>query len=360
MPSVLLMTEPSVGNLSPRQSTKRMEWVDYARGIAIILVVYRHTMVGLKRSAQDVPAFLYNIQEFLVNVRMPVFFVLSGIFLSRSLLKKSKTELIKKKANTLLYPYILWTVILITMQIFLSAYTNSKRTAADYLYIVTQPRELDHMWYLLALFNTSLVLILLSRWIIKNPFLHLLLAAFFHFASFLVNEYSLLSDLTYYYVFLAVGVQVSSTIADYDKKDNKTITKWFLLALPLFIAGQLFWWYNIEARYEPKYTVYLLPFLLIILIACFIFYCGCRLLYNAGIAKWLNLVGKSSLHIYILHILVISTFRIIFLKIFGITNVYFLICGSLLFGIGLPILAYLLTKKWTPLQYLFTLEKPKH
>lgn len=354
------MTEPFVKKIPARQSTKRMEWVDYARGIAIILVVYRHTMVGLKRSAQDVPTFLYNIQEFLVNVRMPVFFVLSGIFLSRSLLNKSGSDLIKKKATSLLYPYVLWTVILITMQIFLSTYTNSKRTAADYLYIITQPRELDHMWYLLALFNTSLVLILLSSWAIKYPLLHLLLAVLLHFVSIFVNEYSLLSDLLYYYVFLAIGVQVSNTILEYDKKDNRTITKWFFAALPFFIGGQLFWWYNIEPGYEPKYHIYLLPFLIIILVACFIFYCGCRLLYNAGIAKWLNLVGKSSLHIYILHILVISSFRIIFLKVFGITNVYFLICGSLLFGIGLPILAYLLTRKWPPIQYLFTLEKPKH
>jgi fucose 4-O-acetylase-like acetyltransferase len=354
------MTEPSVGKLTVRQPTKRMEWVDYARGIAIILVVYRHTMVGLERSAQDVPAFLYNIQEFLVNVRMPVFFVLSGIFLSRSLLHKSKSELIKKKATSLLYPYILWTVILITMQIFLSTYTNSKRTAADYLYIITQPRELDHMWYLLALFNTSLVLISLSSWMMKYPLIHLLLAALLHFSSILIKDYSLISDVLYYYVFLAVGVQVSGNIADYDKKDNKTITKWFLIALPFFIGGQLFWWYNIEARYEPKHNIYLLPFLLIILVACFVFYCGCRLLYSAGVAKWLNLVGKSSLHIYILHILIISTFRIVFLKIFGITNVYFLIAGSLLLGIALPILVYHLTKKWPPLQYLFTLEKPKH
>lgn len=353
------MTESSVGKLSAHKSSKRMEWVDYARGIAIILVVYRHTMVGLKRSAQDVPAFLYNIQEFLVNVRMPVFFVLSGIFLGRSLLNRSKTELIKKKATTLLYPYVLWTVIFITMQIFLSTYTNSKRTTTDYLYIITQPRELDHMWYLLALFNTSFLLILVSRWMIKFPLLHLSLALLLHFTYILFNEYSLLSDLLYYYIFLAVGVQASSIITSYDKKDNKTIIKWFLITLPIFIGGQLFWWYNIEAGYEPRHNIYLLPFLLIILIACFVFYCGCRLLYNAGIARWLNLVGKSSLHIYILHILVISSFRIIFLKIYGITNVYFLIGGSIIFGIGLPILVYLLTKKWPLIHYFFSLEKPK-
>ncbi len=335
-----------------------MEWVDYARGIAIILVVYRHTMVGLQRAGQEVPSILYNIQEFLVNVRMPVFFVLSGIFLGRSLFRKPARTLIKKKAATLLYPYLLWTVILITMQIFLSEYTNSKRSVSDYRYIITQPRELDHMWYLLALFNTSALLILLSHWIRKHPVSHLIFALVIHFASFWISEYSLISDLLYYYIFLAVGVQVSTAIADYDKKDLRTITRYFLITLPVFIAGQLFWFYNVDGNYMPAYTAFLLPFLLIILIACFMFYLVCRILYETGTGRWLNSIGKSSLHIYILHILIISSFRIICLKVFGITNIYILIAGSLLLGIGLPMVVYQLVKKWTALQYLFSLEKP--
>jgi len=336
-----------------------MEWVDYARGIAIILVVYRHTMVGLQRSAQEVPSLLYNIQEFLVNVRMPVFFVLSGIFLGRSLFNKSKTTLIKKKAATLLYPYLLWTIVLITLQIFLSEYTNSKRSVSDYRFIITQPRELDHMWYLLALFNTSALLILFSGWVRKHPFSHLVFALVIHFASFWVSDYSLASDLLYYYIFLAVGVHISSAVADYDRKETKTIFRYFLLALPVFIAGQLFWFYNTDENYMPTYTAYLLPFLLIILVACFMFYCVCRLLYDTGTGRWLNTVGKSSLHIYILHILIISSFRIVCLQVLGINNIYILTGGSLLLGIGIPILVYQLTKRWTFLQYLFSLEKPR-
>lgn len=336
-----------------------MEWVDYARAIAIILVVYRHTMVGLQRSAQEVPSFLYNIQEFLVNVRMPVFFVLSGIFLGRSIINRPGMEIFRKKASTLLYPYMLWTIILISMQIFLSDLTNSKRTFEDYKYIITQPRELDHMWYLLALFNTSALLILVSKWMVKHPVLHLALAALLHFSHIFVYEYSLVSDILYYYVFLAVGVHISGLVLRYDQVGNRFIARALLIALPVFIAGQLFWFHNIDENYAPLVTAYLLPFLIIILVACFVFYCVCKLLYNSGRAKWLNTVGKSSLHIYILHILVISSFRILCLKVLGIDNIYVLIGGSLVLGIGLPVIIYRLTKTWTPLQYFFSLEKPR-
>ena len=264
----------------PKPSAQRMEWVDYARGLAIILVVYRHTMVGLKRAAIDVPAFLYNIQEFLVNVRMPVFFVLSGIFLWRSLKKKPPNTLIKNKAFTLLYPYLLWTIIFITIQIFLSDYTNSKRSLADYSYIVLQPRELDHMWYLLALFNTSFVLILCFRFLLDKPFLHLAIGVFLHCMHYWLRDYSLFSDLCYYYIFLALGVSISKFAMEYDKKPIAMTWKLFFLTLPVFIAGQVFWLKNINENYEPVKNSYLPLFLIIILIACLAFYCICKILYS--------------------------------------------------------------------------------
>lgn len=336
-----------------------MAWVDYARGIAIILVVYRHTMVGLKRSAVDVPAFLYNIQEFLVNVRMPVFFVLSGIFLGKSLETKSNKTLIRNKTATLLYPYILWTLILISIQIFLSDYTNSKRTLNDYLYIITQPRELDHMWYLLALYNTSILLIIASSFLLKKPLLHISLAIALHFSYYFVRDFSLFSDLFYYYIFLVLGVYVSRSILVNDHKDKRFFLKLSLIIFPLFIAGQLFWFYNSRNHYEPEKLWYLFPFLLIILVACVALYCFCRLTYDFKVTKWLHVIGKSSLYIYILHVLVISSFRIFALKFLNIANVYFLTAASLCLGITIPTLIYFLGQKWKDINYLFSLKVDK-
>lgn len=335
--------------------TKRLGWVDYARGLAIILVVYRHTMVGLRRSGFHVPSFLYNIQEFLMNVRMPVFFVLSGIFLYSSLQKSKSKQVAVKKVKTLLYPYVLWAIVLITMQIFLSDYTNSNRTFKDYSYILLQPRELDHMWYLLALFNCSLLLIVLFKWMQRNPWLHLCLALVMHFTHFLFREYSFFSDIAYYYVFLTIGVMVSQPAKEFDKKPKELFIKFLIITIPIFVAGQLFWLHHIDNSYEPLKEIYLLPFLLIVLVACFMFYLTCRLLYSAGVAKWLNVVGKNALYVYILHLFVISSFRIAALKLFHISNVYALILGSLLLGITIPILVYKLATRWH-LKFLFTLQ----
>ena len=51
----------------------RYDWVDYAKGIAIFLVVYRHSYLGLKLSGIDTTDYMYleygNIMFF--SFRMP-------------------------------------------------------------------------------------------------------------------------------------------------------------------------------------------------------------------------------------------------------------------------------------------------
>src|SRR5690349_1051101 len=132
----------------------RLEWVDYLRGIAIVLVVYRHALLGIERSHVSVPQILHDANMVFYSFRMPLFFLLSGIFINHSIAKKTFGKLLEIKFDRLLYPYLIWCIIQITLQIALSGITNSQRSWIDYTYILTQPRHLDQFWYLAALFNT--------------------------------------------------------------------------------------------------------------------------------------------------------------------------------------------------------------
>lgn len=59
----------------------RESWVDYAKGIGIILVVYGHVARGLFNSGISVPLNLYHLLDSIVNTfHMPLFFFLSGLF----------------------------------------------------------------------------------------------------------------------------------------------------------------------------------------------------------------------------------------------------------------------------------------
>ncbi|MFD2611106.1 acyltransferase family protein [Paenibacillus gansuensis] len=78
---------------------KRIEWIDVAKGIGIILVVMGHTSSITSDAARMIFSF-----------HMPLFFFLSGFVFSAS---KYKTLLsfVKRKAVTLLIPYVTFSVL---------------------------------------------------------------------------------------------------------------------------------------------------------------------------------------------------------------------------------------------------------
>jgi len=320
-------------------------WVDYARGLAILLVVYRHCLVGLQRAGIEVSAQLYSVQEFLYNVRMPVFFVLSGIFLHASLKKSGTGLLFKKKAANLLYPYLIWSVLLVSLQWIFSAYTNSDRTARDFLYIILQPRELDHMWYLLALFNSTVLYLLLAPVFGRNMVAHLCLALVLHFASFYLVHWNFFSDIAYHYIFLVTGALVSDQVGKWEAVTTRKNVILLLLVAPVFIAGQLYWLRTIGPNYQTTYWWELAPYLLIILVACFVFYLLSRLMEAWGRLSWLATIGRYSLYIYILHIHVIAVVRIFFVRFAGNPEPHLVLATSILLGILLPIFVYKFTSR---------------
>lgn len=347
--TIAIIGAPPEGLLSKR----RLDWVDYARGIAIILVVTRHVLVGLQMSGLHIPTGMYNIQEYTLNFRIPVFFMLSGVFLAASSLKYKPASLLRQKVSTLLYPYLLWTIILITLQIFFSQFTNGERTPYDYLYIIIQPRELEHLWYLLALFNTSCLFILGWKWLKTKPYLHILLAVLLHFSSFLLKDYSLFSDPFYHYIFFLLGAYIAEYIHKFDGKSNRELLQYLLIITPVFIVGQYFWLHS-----RPETMSLVIPFMLVILIACCFYYFFCRFLYNLGVFKWLSIVGKNSLYIYILHIFFVAAFRTFCMKVLKIDNVYILAPLALFIGITLPMAANYCFKK-AGMWYMFRMDKPQ-
>lgn len=315
---------------------ERLQWVDYARGMAILLVVYRHAVVGLTRSGLEVPSLMYNLQEVVFNFRMPVFFVLSGIFLTASLRKHKAMTVVKDKASTLLYPYLLWATITILLQVFFSGYSNEKHGFSDVTLVFLQPRAVAQLWYLLALFNTSMLFLLL-RGRLKNDWLHLALALVLHFLSTLtvLKPYSIITDLFYFYVFLFVGTRVSKYLLSSEYNKKYLNPKNLIWLLPVFIAGQYFWF-----THRDMENTYLFLFLAIIFVGVYFFYILSGIVSRSPGIGWLAYLGKNSLYIYILHIYLISFSRSVVLHFMPSLNIWLILMVSWTCGVIIPVLMY--------------------
>lgn len=333
------------------QQVSRLPWIDYAKGIAISLVVYRHIMIGLERAGLEVNQYYILANEVVFTFRMPLFFILAGFFIRRSLAKRSAGEFIFSKFNTILYPYFIWTFIQVTIQIVLSKYTNAQRTALDYLSILYHPRALDQFWYLYALFNTAVIFLLLHKVLRGNKILLLAIALLMHQASIYFPELDLIKDALYHFLFLVIGDFISQYVLD--QKNNKRISSTFvtLLLLPVFIVCQWYWFSQ-----DRQINIFL--FAIVALVGCALMINISLKLQNGNVLKMLKYVGLFSLSIYLIHVIISAGVRTIMLHVLKINNTTILIISGVFLAILISIMFYNFCMR-SGMWFLFNFRKPK-
>jgi len=86
--------------------TARIDWVDYAKGISIILVVMMHSTLS-SEAALGVAGWLHPVVEFAKPFRIPAFFLIAGLFAARGIGKDWRSFLDSKIAH-FAYFYVLW------------------------------------------------------------------------------------------------------------------------------------------------------------------------------------------------------------------------------------------------------------
>jgi uncharacterized membrane protein YcfT len=93
----------------PASAPVRIDWVDYAKGICIIMVVMMHSVLGVEKAA-DQTGFMHMLVAFAKPFRMPDFFLISGLFLSVVIDRDWRTYLDRKVVH-FAYFYLLWVTI---------------------------------------------------------------------------------------------------------------------------------------------------------------------------------------------------------------------------------------------------------
>jgi uncharacterized membrane protein YcfT len=99
----------AVADRAALSGTERIDWVDYAKGICIIMVVMMHSVLGVELAAGQT-GFMHLLVAFAKPFRMPDFFLISGLFLARVIDRDWRTYLDRKVVH-FLYFYVLWVTI---------------------------------------------------------------------------------------------------------------------------------------------------------------------------------------------------------------------------------------------------------
>src|ERR1700759_3198559 len=94
----------------PRSPTgERVDWVDYAKGICIVMVVMMHSVLGVELAAGQT-GFMHLVVMFAKPFRMPDFFLISGLFIAVVIDRDWRTYLDRKVVH-FAYFYVLWVTI---------------------------------------------------------------------------------------------------------------------------------------------------------------------------------------------------------------------------------------------------------
>ncbi|NCA71410.1 MAG: acyltransferase [Sphingobacteriia bacterium] len=308
---------------------QRDAWVDYAKAIGILLVVYGHVARGVFNAGIPMDESLYRLVDSIIySFHMPLFFFLSGIFFLQSLTRRGRGALALSKVDTILYPYILWSLIQGLVEVWLSRYTNGSTTLTEVLSL-WDPRA--QFWFLYALFMILMTAILVYRNASQSLLLGVLavsaLASVFQsdIPSALHSDYVVKN-----FVFFACGVWLGTI------KERLGMPSWHWAAVGVvaFVVAQYGFHVTLGLTHEDRGVASLLLAVVSILAVSSL----CLWLARTP-TRWMLALGTASMGIYVMHILAGSGARILLSRVLGIEAAWAHLLVGVLVGILLPMLA---------------------
>lgn len=305
-------------------TSNRIRWVDFAKGISIILVVLHHSII----IESDSPLYNNTLDYFnslLAYIRMPLFFFLAGLFVNNAL-KSDLKYFFKFKVIHLFYLYIIWNIILyITTEVPKNIVLN----ASSYLNIIDLVIDPPAVWFIYAL----LVFIIMTRLTRSASIVALGIALILFVLSIQSGDYDFIDKLVRFYPFYLLG-HLTSKLAHKLSAYTKT---YHILYLPVYFSVVI-----LLKEYHLSGTA----------IGLFVLYAGgviAGIIVGTLISRipsfsWLAFIGKNTLPIYLIHTIPVGTLRVILpLMIPGQAVIATII--MLISGVTIPLITIYITKK---------------
>ena len=307
----------------------RWDWVDSAKGIGIILVVYGHVARGLHNAGiyTDHASFTL-IDSVIYSFHMPLFFFLSGIFCISSFEKRG-TKLVFSKIDAIYYPYLIWSLIQGSIEIGMGGFTNQHASWDDLLNVVWQPRA--QFWFLYTLFFTF-VFNIIFLWVLERlgflkktwPFILLAFAMLLIIGKPLLPGLFFFQSVASYDIYFAFG----AIFWLLHKNGEPFNIKLLVLLISLFVAMQ--------------YAVFIVQAITLSQSIVVILLAGLGISSVIGLAqriRFFSVVGLYSMEIYLMHVIFGSGMRIVLQKGLHIEALAPHLIVGVVVGIALPILA---------------------
>jgi len=208
------------------QAPPRAVWIDTARGLGIVLVVYGHVLRGQFHSGLLAWTPAIALQDRAIYAfHMPFFFLLSGLFAGAG--TSSRTQFVRRRLVTIVYPYFLWSVIQTILTMGAGHLANEHHDLSDLARIGIDP--IGQFWFLYVLAMLQLLLLL------PRP-LFLLTVPVGMVAYLLYGNGPLLLRAAWYLPFFAAGVVLGRSGLEAALQTARRAFGWFVGGAVAFAA----------------------------------------------------------------------------------------------------------------------------
>jgi fucose 4-O-acetylase-like acetyltransferase len=323
----------------------RVVWLDVAKGVGILLVVYGHVSSGLiDAGVLNRDSAAAAACDLVYTFHMPLFFFLSGIWLKRAAAKRY-SNFLGERLRTIAYPYFVWSTLQFVANLAMARYTNGAPAGiAQLVTILYRPQA--QFWFLYVLF----ILVVGVTPVLKLPFGAMMavivsVAAYATYPFAAANNAPTGSQILHFAVYVALGAALGPALT---RVRSDRIVRAACLALALASLAVLVRWFWRAGDVGPlRLAVASLLGMLGVIAA------GVAI-GESPLARVLAFLGRRSLEIYVAHVLAAAGMRIMLVQLYEISDPMTHLVLDTAAGVALPLALWWATEFLRP-NFFFTL-----
>ncbi len=301
----------------------RLGFVDALRGFVMLLVVVDHVAGGVRNAGIPIPGPMDSVMDYSYSFFMPLMFLLSGLFIE-SAVRKGPRPYALSRLGSLVYPFVLWSLVNGAVQVLASRLTNHQADRNPLAWLLWDP--VGPLWFLEALILCHALYGLL-RFARLRPSVVAAFGTGLTGVSLLLPD-SILTHSLFSFGFFAVGAAFSAFVLERLPQASAGL----LVAVSVgFEALHL-------ALIRAPYPATLVPVVAVVGMVPVL--CVGVLLGNVPALSFLRTLGTASLAVFVLHTLVAAPSRIVLQKAFHVSSAWPHLLAGVVGGLVIPVLVW--------------------
>ncbi len=291
------------------------EWVDSLRVLATFSVIFLHVAAPLLYQYGSVSNFDWwagNIYDSTVRFCVPIFLMISGVLiLSQNY--ESTGEYLRKRVLRILLPFLFWSIIYITRDLF-SKFNHEENLSytevLKFIFLQLKNGASYHLWYIYLIIGLYLFFPIIGKWIKKSDkheikyFIWIWIITLLTQLPF-VNKIVPNITMTYftgYIGFPILGYYLNKYSFDFNGKKAIYIFLIFT-GIVITIFGTFFTTKYLD-RFDELFYGYLSPNVLLVSVCVFLLFKDFVKI-GTKMTKIIHFISKYSYGIYLIHVLVL-------------------------------------------------------